>query len=68
VYWPTRDEIYVFDARTMRMKRQPVNLAAIGMTGGNLLVADGVLLVAAADKLAAFNAYGRQSEKIRERD
>lgn len=60
VYWPTRDEIYVFDARAMRMTRQPINLKAIGMNGGNLLVADGVLLIAGADKLAAFNAYGRQ--------
>ena len=61
VYWPTRSEIYVFDVRTMRLVRQPINLAAIGMAGGNLLVADGVMLVAGADKLAAFNTYGRQA-------
>jgi len=60
VYWPTRDEICIFDVRAMRMKRQPINLATIGMSGGNLLVGDGVMLVAGADKLAAFNAYGRQ--------
>jgi outer membrane protein assembly factor BamB len=60
VYWPTRGEIHVFDVGTMRMVRQPINLRAIGMMGGNLLVADGVMLVAGANKLAAFNAYGRQ--------
>jgi len=51
----------------MRMVRQPINLAAIGMTGGNLLVADGVMLIAGADKLTAFNAYGRQTAPAEDR-
>ncbi len=59
VYWPTRERIYVFDQYTGRQVRQPIDLAALGLQGGNLVIHDGVLLIASADELVAFNATGR---------
>jgi hypothetical protein len=65
VYWPTRDRIYVFDQHSMLPARQPIDLAPIGMTGGNLVIVDGVLLIASADKLAAFGFRDRQLTKTK---
>jgi len=63
VYWPTRERIYVFDQHDMRQTRQPIDLAPIGTTGGNLVIVDGVLLIATADRLAAFDSNGRELSK-----
>lgn len=59
VYWPTRERIYVFDQETGRQVRQPIELAALGLQGGHLVVADDVLLIASVDELVALNATGR---------
>ena len=59
MYWPTRERIYVFDQRTGQQVRQPIDLAALGLQGGNLVIHDGVMLLAAADELVALNATGR---------
>jgi outer membrane protein assembly factor BamB len=59
VYWPTRERIYVLDQYAGRQVRQPIELAALGLQGGNLVINDGVLLIASADALVAFNATGR---------
>ena len=56
IYWPTRDRIYIFDQDGMRQRRQPIDLAPLGATGGNLVIADDVLLIAGADRLVAFGA------------
>jgi outer membrane protein assembly factor BamB len=61
VYWPTRDKIYVFAQDGQRQVRQPIDLAPAGLTGGNLVLADDVLLIATATELAAFNPFGRQA-------
>lgn len=58
VYWPTRDRIYVFDQGGPQPTRQPIELAPLGLTGGNLVIARDLLLIAAADRLSAFNAGG----------
>jgi hypothetical protein len=58
VYWPTREQILVMDQAGLRPRRQPIDLRALGLTGGNLVVADGVLLVAGEDRLAAFDETG----------
>ena len=60
VYWPTRDKIYVFAQDGSRQVRQPIDLAPLGLTGGNLVLAEDVLLIAAANELVAFNPFGRQ--------
>lgn len=61
--WPTRDKIYLLAQDGPRSVRQPINLAAIGMTGGNLVPAGEILLVAGADRLAAYNPWGHQQSK-----
>ena len=58
VYWPTRERIYVFDQYSGRQVRQPIELAVLGLQGGNLVIDDGVLLIASADELVAFKAAG----------
>jgi len=54
IYWPTRDRIYVFDQQGPRQLRQPIELAPLGLTGGNLLIARDTLLIAAANRLSVF--------------
>jgi outer membrane protein assembly factor BamB len=61
VYWPTRDRIYVFDQRGPQQTQQPIELTPLGLTGGNLVIARDVLLIAAADRLSAFDAFGPRS-------
>ena len=62
VVWPTRDSLYVFDQQVVPgelVPRDPILLSAtLGATGGNLVAARGMLLIAAADKLYAFRQQG----------
>ncbi|MCY2986744.1 MAG: PQQ-binding-like beta-propeller repeat protein [Planctomycetota bacterium] len=60
VYWPTRDKIYVFAQDGSRQVRQPIDLAPLGLTGGNLVLAEDVLLIATANELVALSPFGRQ--------
>jgi hypothetical protein len=64
VYWPTRDRIHVFSQSGPQPTRQPIDLAPLGLTGGNLVIADGVLLIAAADKLVAFAGHPRAEAAV----
>jgi outer membrane protein assembly factor BamB len=57
VLWPTRDKLYVFDARTAR-PRKAIDLRARSASGGNLLVAGGRLLVATESELLALDWEG----------
>lgn len=57
VLWPTRDKLYIFDQRTARPQKI-VDLAALGVSGGNLLVADGRLLIATEKELIALGTSG----------
>ena len=56
VYWPTRREILVFDAKTGQPQRA-ISLLARGLSGGNLLFAAGRLLLAGPTELVALNVY-----------
>jgi outer membrane protein assembly factor BamB len=56
VFWPTRDRIYVFDAVTGQQTRKPIDVVAYTTSGGNLVAADGYLLLAAHDKLMALGS------------
>jgi outer membrane protein assembly factor BamB len=64
LYWPTRDKIYVFDHAIGRLRRE-VPLLPRGIGGGNLLVADGRLLVAGADELVGLDQHGGAGEGAR---
>jgi len=55
VLWPTRQKIYVFDHKTAKPLKV-IDLAPLGLTGGNLVVAGGRLLVATATELVALGA------------
>ncbi len=59
VYWPTRNYLYVFDQRSPQQVRQPIELTTLGTTGGNLVVAEGHLVIAAADRLMVMSESGR---------
>jgi outer membrane protein assembly factor BamB len=58
LYWPARDRIYVFDARTAEPRRV-IDLAPYRTTGGNLLIASGRLLIATAKELVALGQGGK---------
>jgi outer membrane protein assembly factor BamB len=60
VYWPTRDQICVFDQRGPQQTRQPLELAPLGLTGGNLVISREILLIAGPGQLSAFNTFGPQ--------
>jgi outer membrane protein assembly factor BamB len=65
VRFPTRESIFVFDQRPAQTDFgwQPklireIPLTPRGLTGGNLTIADGVLLIATGDRLVAFDEFG----------
>lgn len=66
VYWPTREALYVFDQQVsnrqqVTMVRGPIALAEDRQaSGGNLVPADGMLLIAAASKIYGFRQPGKQ--------
>jgi len=66
VYWPSRERIYVFDQRAPRQIRQPIELAVRGASGGNLVMADGIVLIATAEGIIAFNETGQVKKKTNE--
>jgi hypothetical protein len=53
VFWPSRDKIYVVDAKTGQQTRKPIDMIAYTKCGANLLAADGYLLLASHDELMA---------------
>ena len=64
VLWPTREKIYVFDQQTARLKKE-IELAPLGVRGGNLLVADGRLLIATPSELIVLGTNGGTKKEPR---
>ncbi len=66
VLWSTRDRLYIFDQHTARPQKV-VDLAALGLSGGNLLVIHGQLLIATERELIAVGLHGgaKTSEKLK---
>ena len=65
VYWPTRTDIRIFPCQPIFETREtqlPINLQTRGATGGNLVVDDGYLLIATADKLFGFTHLPHNQE------
>ena len=54
VFWPTRDEILVFDQTTGNMQRRVALRNLHGQTGGNLVLAGNSILIAQPDQLVVF--------------
>lgn len=62
VYWPTREKIFVFRQQTTKTEKgwspipvREIELTHRGVTGGNLLMAKGILLIATSNKLYALS-------------
>jgi outer membrane protein assembly factor BamB len=55
VFWPTRDAIYVVEAKSGGQTRSPISLAPESC-GANVIVAEGRLVVAGYDKLMVFGS------------
>jgi outer membrane protein assembly factor BamB len=64
VLWPTREKIYVFHQQTARLKKE-IELAPLGVRGGNLLVADGRLLIATPSELIVLGTNGGRKKDPR---
>ena len=64
VYWPSREQIHVFDVASTRKVRVIDLMAQHGVPGGNLVAAEGFLLVASGDSLAGFSQYSRLRERL----
>ena len=58
VFWPTYEYIYIFQQDSHQQVRQPIELSSLGLTGGNLVIDQDTLLIAAADRLTALNRWG----------
>jgi hypothetical protein len=63
VLWPTRQKIYVFAQKTAKPLKV-IDLAALGLTGGNLVVAGDRLLVATATELVALAAQAAAPKSV----
>jgi len=61
VLWPTREKIYVFDARSARPTKT-FDLLPRGVGGGNLVVSGGGLLIATGSELIAVSPHGGKRE------
>jgi outer membrane protein assembly factor BamB/tetratricopeptide (TPR) repeat protein len=67
IYWPTRNEIQVLDQRTGLLADRPIRLMEVyRTTGGNLVAADGYLIVAQSDGLVVFCQNSRLIERYRD--
>ncbi len=62
VLWPTRDKLYIFDQQTAKPLRA-IDLAMRGAAGGNLLTADGKLLIATNTELIAIG-HKRENDTV----
>jgi outer membrane protein assembly factor BamB len=63
IYWPTRDALYVFDQHVSRPGQAPIvrdpillNVDKRQAGGGNLVIGQGVMLIATPNKLFAFGS------------
>ncbi len=63
VYWPTREKIYVFDQKSAQLVKS-IELGPKKASGGNLIVAQGRLLIATAKELIAFDRTARKATKM----
>ena len=66
VYLPADDRVYVFDQQSAELKRI-IDLRSKGVAGGNLLVADGQLLIATENELVALGPVATRRQAPRER-
>jgi hypothetical protein len=61
VYWPTRSKIYRLDVKTA-LPVQVIDLAPRNLTGGNLLLCGGQLLIATPTELVALGPHAAETK------
>ena len=62
IVWPTHEALYVFDQRVpapVETNRSPIVLTERGATGGNLVAAGELFLIATPDRLFGFQQQGQ---------
>ena len=65
VLWPTREGLQILDAASGQPRRNvPFNTPDSAESGGNVLVAGGMLLIAQSDKLVAYGEYSLLKERL----
>ncbi len=65
VLWPTREGLRILDAASGQPRRNiPFNTPDSAETGGNVLVAGGMLLIAQSEKLVAYGEYSLLKERL----
>ena len=65
VLWPTREGLQILDAASGQPRRNvPLNTPDSAESGGNVLVAGGMLLIAQSDKLVAYGEYSLLKERL----
>ena len=66
VYWPKPDEILVVEYKTGALFQRIPLEQLHGQCGGNLTIADGLLLIAQPDRIVAIGPAGRTTAPPRE--
>ena len=62
VVWPTRDKIYLFDRQTAQPEKT-IDLQPLGVTGGNVFLAEGSMIIASGSELTCLQPGKRSQEK-----
>jgi outer membrane protein assembly factor BamB len=62
VVWPSRDKIYLFDRQTAKPEKT-IDLGPLGVTGGNVFLAEGSVIIASGSELTCLQAGKRSQEK-----
>lgn len=59
VYWPRREEIQLVDVATGKIRREVALAQQHGLAGGgNIVLADGLMVLAQSNRLSVFGEYG----------
>ena len=65
ILWPMREELRIIDAATGQARRSvPLNTPDSAESGGNVLIAGGMLLIAQPTKLVAYGEYSLLKERL----
>jgi outer membrane protein assembly factor BamB len=59
--WPTRDKIYLFDCQTAKPEKI-IDLGPQGLTGGNVFLAEGAVIIASGSELTCLQAGKMRQE------
>jgi outer membrane protein assembly factor BamB len=67
-YWPKRDEIFVVDYRNGQITRRIPLTQVHDVSGGNLTISNGMLLIAEPERLVAFGTESRLKSTVADKN